>query len=86
MLGLEAIELTLGAFRLRVDAQVPRGQRVAVLGASGSGKSMLLSLLAGFLVPEAGAHHVAGAGPDPHGPRRTPDVHPVFRTATCFRI
>jgi thiamine transport system ATP-binding protein len=54
MLGLEAIELTLGAFRLRVDAQVPRGERVAVLGASGSGKSTLLSLLAGFLVPEAG--------------------------------
>jgi len=54
MLGLEGIELKLGAFHLRVDAQVSRGQRVAVLGPSGSGKSTLLSLLAGFLVPEAG--------------------------------
>jgi thiamine transport system ATP-binding protein len=46
--------LSLGAFRLGVDAQIARGERVAVLGASGSGKSTLLSLLAGFLVPEAG--------------------------------
>jgi thiamine transport system ATP-binding protein len=54
MLALEGVELSLGAFRLAVDAQIARGERVAVLGASGSGKSTLLSLLAGFLVPEAG--------------------------------
>jgi thiamine transport system ATP-binding protein len=54
MLVLEGVELSLGAFRLAVDAQIARGERVAVLGASGSGKSTLLSLLAGFLVPEAG--------------------------------
>jgi thiamine transport system ATP-binding protein len=54
MLALEGVELSLGAFRLGVDAQIARGERVAVLGASGSGKSTLLSLLAGFLVPEAG--------------------------------
>jgi thiamine transport system ATP-binding protein len=54
MLALEGIELSLGAFRLAVDATIQRGSRVAVLGASGSGKSTLLSLLAGFLVPEAG--------------------------------
>jgi thiamine transport system ATP-binding protein len=54
MLVLEGVELSLGAFRLGVDAQIARGERVAVLGASGSGKSTLLSLLAGFLVPEAG--------------------------------
>jgi thiamine transport system ATP-binding protein len=54
MLALEGVELSLGAFRLALDAQIARGERVAVLGASGSGKSTLLSLLAGFLVPEAG--------------------------------
>ncbi|MGP1357865.1 thiamine ABC transporter ATP-binding protein [Roseicyclus sp.] len=54
MLRLEGVDLSLGAFRLALDAEVPAGGRVAVLGASGSGKSTLLSLLAGFHAPDRG--------------------------------
>jgi thiamine transport system ATP-binding protein len=62
MLRLEGVDLSLGAFRLTLDAEVPAGARVAVLGASGSGKSTLLSLLAGFHTPDRG--HISWKGED----------------------
>ncbi len=37
-----------------LSLQVPRGQRVVLLGANGSGKSTLLRLLAGLIFPEEG--------------------------------
>jgi ABC-type Fe3+/spermidine/putrescine transport system ATPase subunit len=47
------IDATAGTFRLRV-AHAEGGQRLAVVGPSGSGKSVTLRVLAGLLGPDAG--------------------------------
>jgi ABC-type sulfate/molybdate transport systems ATPase subunit/ABC-type sulfate transport system permease component len=47
------IDATVGTFRLRV-AYPERGHRLAVVGPSGSGKSVTLRVLAGLLGPDAG--------------------------------
>lgn len=44
----------------RVSFRIAAGQRVALTGASGSGKSSVLALLAGFVVPTAGRILVDG--------------------------
>jgi len=59
-----AMHYTLGAARIDVlrdvDLEIPAGQRVAVAGPSGSGKSSLLLLLAGLERPGAGRVAVDG--------------------------
>ena len=50
-----------GDFALRVDElRVEPGERVAVVGQSGCGKTTLLSLLAGILTPDSGTVRVLG--------------------------
>ena len=41
-----------------VSISIPRGKITVVTGNSGSGKSTLLNILAGMIVPEAGAVHI----------------------------
>jgi putative ABC transport system ATP-binding protein len=49
-----------GEFELRVGAlRVVEGERVAVVGPSGTGKSTLLHLLSGILLPDSGSVKVA---------------------------
>jgi NitT/TauT family transport system ATP-binding protein len=50
----------------RVDLDVPRGRRLAVVGPSGCGKSTLLGLISGLDEPDAGIVDVLGAT-DPAG-------------------
>jgi thiamine transport system ATP-binding protein len=54
MLHLDRITLAQGDFRLTADWQANPGDRIAVLGPSGGGKSTLLSAIAGFLTPTEG--------------------------------
>jgi ABC-type Fe3+/spermidine/putrescine transport system ATPase subunit/ABC-type sulfate transport system permease component len=54
-----AIDATAGAFRLRIT-HPESGHRLAVVGPSGSGKSLTLRALAGLLGPDAGAVSYGG--------------------------
>jgi putative ABC transport system ATP-binding protein len=54
-------EYRSGGFRLEVDQfSVQPGEKVALLGPSGTGKTTLLNLLAGILVPKAGSLEING--------------------------
>ena len=76
--SVRAVTKSFGPTRVleAVDLAVPDGGITAVLGASGCGKTTLLRLIAGFLVPDAGEIRfddrvVAGAGrPVPPQERR----------------
>ena len=54
MLQLDRVTLAQGNFRLTADWQAKPGDRIAVLGPSGGGKSTLLAAIAGFLTPASG--------------------------------
>jgi ATP-binding cassette subfamily F protein 3 len=87
VLRLEGLSKAFGARVIYrgLDAQVLRGERVAVIGANGAGKSTLLKLVAGELAPDAGAarlghsvvagyyaqHHFERPDHDDGGPVRT---------------
>ena len=63
MRALEVTQLTAaaGAFRLGpLDLQVEAGEHVVLMGATGSGKSLLIKSLCGLIRPQAGAIRLFG--------------------------
>ncbi len=61
-LELRDVSKSYGAVRAvaGVSLAIGAGERVALLGPSGCGKTTTLNLVAGFLLPDAGAIHIAG--------------------------
>ncbi|MFP4450715.1 ABC transporter ATP-binding protein [Rhodosalinus sp.] len=62
MIELEGVEKAFGDNRVLrgVDLNVPRGSSVVVIGASGTGKSVLLKCVLGLVEPDAGRITVDG--------------------------
>ena len=54
MLHLDRLAVQQGGFSLKADFKIAAGDRVAVIGPSGGGKSSLLNAIAGFLAPRVG--------------------------------
>lgn len=63
-----------------VDLDVFKGENVVVLGRSGSGKSVLLKIIAGLLRPDTGSVHVLGEEID----RLEPDELQALRSKLGF--
>ncbi|GIT91361.1 thiamine import ATP-binding protein ThiQ [Jannaschia pagri] len=61
MLELRALRVDLGAFHVSADLSLTTGGITAIMGASGSGKSTILSAIAGFVPPSAGQIRIDGA-------------------------
>lgn len=55
VLEIEGLRFERESFRLELSLSLAEGERGMVLGASGSGKTSLLRLIAGFLEPAAGS-------------------------------
>jgi len=62
MLTIDQIQLRRDGFTLAADFSLPEGARAVIIGPSGGGKSTLLSLIAGFELPDEG--RVLWAGRD----------------------
>ena len=55
LLKIEDLRYQIGEFALRIDElKIDRGERVLILGASGSGKSTFLNLITGIISPDQG--------------------------------
>jgi molybdopterin-binding protein len=61
MIRLAGVSLTVGAFALRdINLEIDKGEYFAILGPTGSGKTMLLETLAGLRRPSSGEIWIAG--------------------------
>src|SRR5262249_25471053 len=61
MIRLKAVSLTIGNFALGdVDLQIEKGEYYAVLGPTGSGKTLLLETISGLQQPSSGEIWIGG--------------------------
>ncbi len=68
----------------RVSLEVETGELFVLLGASGSGKSTILRMIAGLILPDEGAIHLAGRDVT-YLPPQMRDVGFVFQNYSVFR-
>ncbi len=88
LVTLKGVCKTFGKNRVldQADLTVNRGEALAIIGPSGTGKSTILRIIAGLLAPDAGEVYIAGQkrqgliedGPDPIG------IGMVFQQAALF--
>lgn len=80
---LDQIRLRLGTVDFAFDAQIAPGKITAITGASGSGKSTMLNLIAGFEQPATGRVLMNGQDVSRHAPGDRP-VSLVFQDHNLF--
>ena len=68
----------------RVNLEVEKGELFVLLGASGSGKSTILRLIAGLIMPDEGTIHLEGRDVT-HVPTQERGVGFVFQNYSIFR-
>src|SRR6266705_3801700 len=68
----------------RISLEVETGELFVLLGASGSGKSTILRMIAGLILPDEGAIHLAGRDVTYLPPQKR-DVGFVFQNYSIFR-
>lgn len=80
---LDQVEKTLGDKRFAYDLDLKGGGIVAVTGASGSGKSTMFHLIAGFEAPDGGRIVMDGADVTTFGPGERPLTY-IFQDHNLF--
>lgn len=83
MLELNNVKITQDDFSLSANLSVEKGARVAVIGASGAGKSTFLSIIGGFFAPDRGQIRWNGADITPLPPGKRP-VSFLFQDQNLF--
>lgn len=83
MLKLESIRMGWDGFTLIANCEVGSSGLVAVIGPSGGGKSTLLSLISGFVLPDAGRVLWRGQDMGPLPPGKRP-VAVLFQDNNLF--
>ncbi|WP_096787290.1 ATP-binding cassette domain-containing protein [Rhodobacter sp. CZR27] len=83
MLRLDSLHVVIDGFELRADWQAEAGERIAVIGPSGGGKSTLLMTIAGFIAPADGRVLWRGEDLTPLPPGRRP-VSVLFQDQNLF--
>lgn len=82
-LSFETLLLRRDGFTLSADFEIASGDRIAVIGPSGGGKSTLLAAVAGFIAPAGGGLRIAGADMTGVPPASRP-VSMVFQDNNLF--
>jgi iron complex transport system ATP-binding protein len=72
LLSVRDLDVNIGAVRVAagLNFDLEPGQRLAILGRNGTGKTTLLTTLAGLRAPEAGAIELCGESYESQGARR----------------
>jgi ABC-type sugar transport system ATPase subunit len=83
MIAIRDVERSFGAFSLSVSLSAASGEYLTILGPSGSGKSLLLGIVAGLFAPERGRVLIEDRDVSREPPERR-DVGFVFQRVSLF--